>query len=444
MRKYFLSLLAGCAMTLSAQAVLDVSTLDHSPFYTVLQPDGVPHMYVFADLNKAVLQTQDGGVADWYSLPDNTIQAQGYTAFTRAEDGGTYRVVQNGVADTFTVFDYQRYRLVAEDSIKHVHCAPSCEGTMLSTGDVPAMHYYTAEGISKYMERPVYASYEVAQWDSTTWRTLTREKALIVTDWNEIALGEPLYQNTTITLCDTVIAPVLYGANDCVEVEPFDAVAVAFRPTLVTTTRGTQRENELDRPIDESQLKGSAPMNILFKANPSPLVNYTEWKISYSTDILSVRTEQETRYEFLDAGSYTVSLTVGNDQCTKDTSYTVTVSESMLAVPNVFTPNGDGVNDEFRVAYRSLREFHIWVYDRWGHQVYTSTDPAKGWDGTIANRPASEGAYFYVIRAMGTDAADDARYRSNAAIKKKMKEDPDALMGIYQLSGAVNLLRGKK
>ena len=45
---------------------------------------------------------------------------------------------------------------------------------------------------------------------------------------------------------------------------------------------------------------------------------------------------------------------------------------------------------------------------------------------------------------MGTDAADDARYRSNAAIKKKMKEDPDALMGIYQLSGAVNLLRGKK
>ena len=121
----------------------------------------------------------------------------------------------------------------------------------------------------------------------------------------------------------------------------------------------------------------------------------------------------------------------------------VSISESDLRVPNVFTPNGDGKNDEFRVAFRSLREYHIWIYNRWGKLVYESSDPAKGWDGMIGNRPASEGAYFYVIRALGTDADKDARYMSKPSYnaKKKDAEKAAALIGIYQLSGDINLIR---
>ena len=120
------------------------------------------------------------------------------------------------------------------------------------------------------------------------------------------------------------------------------------------------------------------------------------------------------------------------------------VSESMLAVPNTFTPNGDGANDEFRVVYRSLKEFHCWVYNRWGHLVYEWTDPAKGWDGTIGGRPAAEGAYFYVIRALGTDADENAKYILKPVYAKKLKKQDEALIGVYQLSGSINLLRGGK
>ena len=121
---------------------------------------------------------------------------------------------------------------------------------------------------------------------------------------------------------------------------------------------------------------------------------------------------------------------------------TVNISESYLAVPNVFTPNGDGQNDEFRVAYRSLREFHCWVYNRWGHLVFEWTDPAKGWDGTISGgRPAAEGAYFYVIRALGTDAAKNAKYSAKASYKKKKANADESVIGVYQLSGDINLLR---
>ena len=109
----------------------------------------------------------------------------------------------------------------------------------------------------------------------------------------------------------------------------------------------------------------------------------------------------------------------------------------------MFTPNGDGKYDEFRVAYRSLRDFHIWVYNRWGKLVYESTDPAKGWDGNINGRPAAEGAYFYVVRAMGTDADKNASFMMKASYNKKKLNADESVLGIYQMSGDINLLRGK-
>ena len=121
---------------------------------------------------------------------------------------------------------------------------------------------------------------------------------------------------------------------------------------------------------------------------------------------------------------------------------TVAIAESYLAVPNVFTPNGDEFNEEFRVAYRSLREYHIWIYNRWGKLVYESTDPAKGWDGTINGKKAAVGAYYYVIRALGTDAAKDAQYVGLKAVYNKRKANSDtSVIGVYQLSGDINLLR---
>jgi len=72
-------------------------------------------------------------------------------------------------------------------------------------------------------------------------------------------------------------------------------------------------------------------------------------------------------------------------------------------VPNVFTPNGDGQNDEFRVAYKSIITFQAWVYNRWGRKVFSWSDPQKGWDGNINGKKATTGPYFYVIKATGSD-----------------------------------------
>ncbi|MBR1716466.1 MAG: gliding motility-associated C-terminal domain-containing protein [Paludibacteraceae bacterium] len=228
-------------------------------------------------------------------------------------------------------------------------------------------------------------------------------------------------------------------------------------PTSITTTRGDGgRSNELERPTDASVLKGSAPLEIAFYSNPTPAVEYFHWDIYRGSDRIVQRSDQDLRYTFMEPGAYRVVHSVSNRFCPcqdnidpdcqgDSVEILVNISESQLLVPNAFTPNGDGQNDEFRVTYKSIREFHCWIYNRWGKLVYEFTDPAKGWDGTINGRPAAEGAYYYVIRAMGTDADKNAKYIGlKASYKKKKLNADDATIGIYQLSGDINLIRGTK
>jgi gliding motility-associated-like protein len=68
-------------------------------------------------------------------------------------------------------------------------------------------------------------------------------------------------------------------------------------------------------------------------------------------------------------------------------------------VPNIFTPNADGLNDEFRIdlGFTPAR-FELQIYTRWGELVYTGRDAARGWDGRTQGEPAPAGVYFYRLR----------------------------------------------
>ncbi|MBL7962223.1 MAG: gliding motility-associated C-terminal domain-containing protein [Flavobacteriales bacterium] len=68
-------------------------------------------------------------------------------------------------------------------------------------------------------------------------------------------------------------------------------------------------------------------------------------------------------------------------------------------VPNVFTPNGDGKNDTFRVPGLGLNAFSMMVFNRWGMKLYETTDPNRGWNGKMNNMSdlAPDGTYYYII-----------------------------------------------
>ncbi|MHB8260173.1 MAG: gliding motility-associated C-terminal domain-containing protein [Bacteroidia bacterium] len=78
----------------------------------------------------------------------------------------------------------------------------------------------------------------------------------------------------------------------------------------------------------------------------------------------------------------------------------IAVVPIVVAIPNIFTPNGDNINDEFFITIKgeSVTNFSCKIYDRWGLLVYQGSDVNSGWNGKDKGGiPAIDGTYFYVI-----------------------------------------------
>ncbi|UTW62922.1 gliding motility-associated C-terminal domain-containing protein [bacterium SCSIO 12741] len=73
-----------------------------------------------------------------------------------------------------------------------------------------------------------------------------------------------------------------------------------------------------------------------------------------------------------------------------------------LWIPNSFSPNGDEINDEFRIYGQNVLEFHMFIYDRWGQLVFTGHELEAAWDGNHPNgTKCPAGVYTYVIQYAG-------------------------------------------
>lgn len=385
--------------------------------------EGADTLFVFKD--EIHLRSKIGDV-DWYKADGNIYASNTDEIYP---DEGCYIV--NG--SRFCVQLYQGL-----DDLDFT-IETSCENTVLHlTGDLSSR------------KRAYILTYNALAWNTEAWADSVAQMEGTL---KPTIVLPPLYGATPIRICyDPEIREALGLDSACVEVslQEADVKAVKMELTSLATTRGAEGEksNERNRPTSQTLIVGSdysGPLEVAFYSNPTPAALFYRWSIYKSTERIVTRTDQDIRYTFYEPGSYRIVCSVNNAECTSDSSeVVVNISESYLAVPNVFTPNGDGKNDEFRVAYRSLKEFHCWVYNRWGKLVYEWTDPAKGWDGTINGRPAAEGAYFYVIRALGTDAPKNASYMMKAVYTKKKLNADEAVIGVYQLSGDINLIRGNR
>lgn len=405
-----------CTLCITAGAESFVTPSSVKKPYVVSEAEGVNRVFVFGTISDAQLTAP--AMADWYAYPDLTKPVASGMTSLYPDNATTYLVVMGAQRDTVAVFDYSRYRLAG----RPFRALLTCESSTLVL-DADEMMYFDLYGLPHTLARNITLRYTRFEKDTASWNQQDAEDTLVIRKPRLINLGRKLLAPTQIDLEGDQFAEYFYDIPDLLRIEQdsVPAVAIDFIPRSYTLLRGSERENEVERVIDESVLKGSAPLNILFKSNASPLATMFLWEIMRSSEVLTSRTETETRYEFVQSGNYEVKLHVTNDYgCECDTTFHVEAKESMLAVPNVFTPNGDGINDEFRVAYRSIKTFSMVVFDRWQHQVYSSDDPSQGWNGTINGRPAAESAYIYIVEAVGTDGEK------------------------YKRKGTVNLLRGKK
>ena len=116
----------------------------------------------------------------------------------------------------------------------------------------------------------------------------------------------------------------------------------------------------------------------------------------------STSTLQNPTYQYADAGTYTIILTVTNAAgCTDSASITIDANGGII-IPNIFTPNGDGQNDNWFVITGNLTEYGLHIFNRWGQLVYESTDINEMWDGKYNGNDCTDGTYYYVLQAKTT------------------------------------------
>lgn len=401
-----------------------------SSYITITDASGLDNIYMFQKIDNSseihYTSSDASDVVKWYTFSSGSInEMTNVSTLSSTEtyidpvNNTGYMIKVNGQqVASFWVFDYSKY-LPEFNTLSAEESDTPCEDVKLSlNANIPVFEYENLFGGKMTLNRKFTVKYETLEWNTDSWGTKEVSTTVILPNTSGIYVEVPL-SNTLFTISGDEYGIELNTPSNISTLQEYITKAAKCNITTETVSRdNSNNTNENNRP-DSETLNGSAPLDIHFYSNPTPAVDTYLWEIyqdASGTPFIS-RSAKDNIYTFTNAGTYKVKLTVSNQYCSYSDTVTVEVVESSLVVPKVFTPNGDGVQDEFKVAYQSIIEFDGIIYNRWGRKIYSWSDPSKGWDGTIGGRSAAIAPYYYLIKAKGSDG-----------IK-------------YKLKGCVNLLR---
>jgi gliding motility-associated-like protein len=148
----------------------------------------------------------------------------------------------------------------------------------------------------------------------------------------------------------------------------------------------------------------------------SPAIQYTDESTIASPGVISswswnfgdngakdnVSTLQNPSHTFSAEGEYCAQLTVQSTKgCTSVSNLCIVIEpEFTFFIPNGFTPNDDGINDEFYGVGSFINTYEMLIYDRWGNMIFYTDDQEKHWNGGVNNNSADivqEDVYVYVV-----------------------------------------------
>lgn len=93
----------------------------------------------------------------------------------------------------------------------------------------------------------------------------------------------------------------------------------------------------------------------------------------------------------------------------------IIIEQYSFTVPNAFTPNGDGLNDEFGILSPStLPVFDFYVFNRWGQMIFSTNDQNETWDGKYNGKLSQQGVYVwktkyqYRITGIGSNVHEES------------------------------------
>lgn len=115
--------------------------------------------------------------------------------------------------------------------------------------------------------------------------------------------------------------------------------------------------------------------------------------------------EENPNYSYQVPGTYTVTLMVTDIWgCETFDTFEILITDYFLKTPNVFTPNGDGINDTYFPKFVHVESIVFTIMDKWGEILFHSEDlNDPGWDGNFRGQKASPGNYIYKLNYTTTD-----------------------------------------
>jgi hypothetical protein len=193
-------------------------------------------------------------------------------------------------------------------------------------------------------------------------------------------------------LVDVTYSLQVTDSMGCVSVSSFDYESIHVKA---------------DFSVDPAE--GEAPLEVIFTDKSVRGAVY-RWEFG---DTATSKLKNPDPHTYYRPGEYTVKLTIESDlHCIDSVKFEkIKVDDSRLDIPNVFTPDGDGINDIFKLDTRSLRYLSVDIFSRSGIRVYSFYGEGEllraweGWDGYVnaSSAKASPGVYFYIIKALGWD-----------------------------------------
>lgn len=156
--------------------------------------------------------------------------------------------------------------------------------------------------------------------------------------------------------------------------------------------------------LDANPTSGDSPLTVEFTNNSVGATSY-DWYF-LSVDSFSTTTMDGYIHTYDNSGVYTVILVAHSGSCSDTAIVYINVDDPEkpldVEIPNVFTPNGDGINDFFVFNANNIAELDLIIVNRWGNLVYETDDINFMWDGRDLNgNPVTEGVYFYKYKAIG-------------------------------------------
>ncbi len=341
---------------------------------------------------------------------------------TRGDCG--YMVEQGGKYHYIWVIDYSQSPLILK-GVSVSNDAGQCDNTtLLLDGTGNTMYYYSINRARYSLEHELSVSYMTLTWEKDA-ESYLQTDTTVFRDFDsdlKIQVPAPLCNTDFRVEGDQMLR--FWGMPQWASTDEYTATAVEAQAVAEQAYRDDAL-NEDDRHPNE-YLGGSAPAEVEFRAYTTDAVSHIEWQFSSKQDfstILARYNDEVLHYTFRDEGISFVRLVASNStaECVYETDpITINIGEPRLEAPNMFTPGtSPGVNDEWKVAYKSLLEFKCWIFNKWGVEVFYFDNPEKGWDGKYRGKYVDPGVYYYVIRAKGAN-------------NKEMK-----------LKGHINILRSK-